>query len=338
MHLLTNFERFPETWCGSSGLQGTARILGSFGDFVREAPGCDLIIVNCDVQLTLKLCAWFTLFPWRRKPLVAVDLVLGRPAGFRGRAATLLKKGLLRQVGHFVNYFKQSEGYERFYGITPERSSFVHFKPNLRYRYEAQPSPDGEYVLCFGRSRRDYDAFFAAVERLPYPAAIPRPDFAALRRHGSRFTRPLENLPPNVKLLDDDGSEQAMTRIIEGARLVALPMLASNLLAGVGVYLNAMYLGKCVIITEGAGASDVLSDEALFVPPEDPEALAETIRRAWEDDGLRRTTAEKGWKHAIGLGGEPELRQRVLENALCWCGATAPWKVAAKTDPGRPLR
>jgi glycosyltransferase involved in cell wall biosynthesis len=95
-------------------------------------------------------------------------------------------------------------------------------------------------------------------------------------------------------------------------------MVAANLLAGVGVYLNAMYLGKCVIITSGAGASDVLTDEAVFVPPEDPRALAEAIRRVWEDEAFRRSTAEKGYRHAISLGGEPELRQRVLEAALNW--------------------
>ncbi len=324
MRIITNFERFPERWSVSTGESGTARTLKGFGAFLREAPGCDLILVNCDVRLTLGLCAWFTAFPWKRRPLVAVDLVLGRPGTRFARVLTWGKRLLLRRVGHFVNYFRQSEGYARWYGITPERSSFIHFKPNLRYRHESQPEPGGEYVLCFGRSRRDYDTFLRAVSTLPYPAAIPRPDFEALARHGSRLTFPLDALPANVKVLDDDGSEESMIHILQGARIVALPMVASNLLAGVGVYLNAMYLGKCVIITEGAGASDVLRDEALFVPAESPDALAAAIRRVWEDDALRGETAEKGYRHAVSIGGEPELRQRVLEKGVEWRRAQNP--------------
>ena len=54
---------------------------------------------------------------------------------------------------------------------------------------------DGQYVLCFGQSMRDFDTFFDAVERLPYAAAITRPDLARLRLHGSRFSRSLDQLP-----------------------------------------------------------------------------------------------------------------------------------------------
>ncbi len=249
---------------------------------------------------------------------MAVDLVLSKPEGIWRRALTVGKKALLARVDHFVNYFRSSEGYAKYYGITPERSSFVHFKPNIRYRHQAEPKPGGEYVLSFGRSRRDYDTFFRAVAQLPYPAAIPSPNLKSLRGHGSRFTYDLDRLPPQVRILEDDGSEESMIRIIQGAKIVALPMLASNLLAGVGVYLNAMLLGKCVVITAGAGVTDVLSDEALFVPPEDPDRLAAAIRAAWEDDALRHRTAQKGYRHALSLGGEPELRQRVLENVFKW--------------------
>jgi glycosyltransferase involved in cell wall biosynthesis len=329
MRVLTNLERCSEHWSVSTSQSGTACILRTFGEFRREASRCDLILIDGDLALILRLGAYFLLFPWRRKPLVAVDLVLGKPITPLSRAGALIKRLLLSQVGHFVNYFRVSEGYAKYYGISPARSSFVHFKPNLRFRHESQPNPDGEYVLCFGRSRRDYDTFFKAVEMLPYPAAIPKPDFAVLALHGSRFTRRLEELPTQVQVLDDDGSQESMVRVIKGAKIVALPMVASNLLAGVGVYLNAMYLGKCVVITAGAGASDVLTDEAVFVPPEDPHALAQAIRRVWEDNDLRRRIAGRSYQHAMSLGGEPELRQRIFEAALKWynsrraCSSTA---------------
>jgi glycosyltransferase involved in cell wall biosynthesis len=320
LRILTNFERFPLRWTVSTGASGTARMVHQYGEFLQLLPESDLVLVNCDVPLALKLCARGAMFPWKHKPLVAVDLVLSRPETAAAHAACVFKKALLRRVDHFINYFKTSEGYAQFYGITPARSSFIPFKPNLRHRYDTQADPDGEYVLCFGRSRRDYDTFFRAIARLPYPAAIPRPNLNDLRAHGSHFTFSLDRLPAQLKLLDDDGSAEAMIRIIRGARIVALPIVPNNLLAGVGVYLNAMLLGKCVIITEGAGANDVLTEEALFVPAGDPEKLAHMIERAWNDTDLRLRTAQNGYRHALSLGGEPELFQRVLEAVMAWMG------------------
>ena len=88
-------------------------------------------------------------------------------------------------------------------------------------------------------------------------------------------------------------SEASQVRLLRGARLVVLPMLRDRIrAAGISTYLNAMLLGKCVIISEGPGVSDVLSPEqAIFVPPEDPAALAGAIARAWEDRELRERTA-----------------------------------------------
>jgi glycosyltransferase involved in cell wall biosynthesis len=312
--ILTNFERFPESWTVASGESGRAEMLTSFRQFAARAKDCDAVVINCDVGLTLKLCALFTVCPWRRKPIVAVDLVLRRPETVWTRVFTPLKRLLFARVWLFIHYFKDLGSYQKFFGIGPDRSLFTPFKPNIRYHYDVPPSPDGEYVLCFGRSLRDYDTFFDAVERLPYPAAVPQPNFAQLRGNQSRFTRPLSKLPKNVRLLDDDGTPDSLVRVLVGARLVVLPILKSSLLAGIGTYLNAMLMRKCVIISAGPGASDVLTEgQALFVPPEDAAALAAAIRNAWEDDAVREKTAEAGYRYALGLGGEPELRQRILE-------------------------
>ena len=73
--------------------------------------------------------------------------------------------------------------------------------------------PDGEYVLCFGRSLRNYDSFIDAVEALPYPAAIPAPNFELLRAHGSRFSRKLTDLPARLKLLEDNGTPSSLIEL-----------------------------------------------------------------------------------------------------------------------------
>jgi len=314
MRILTNFERFPEAWSTAAGRSGSARFAARFRDFVHGLDGCDLVLINCDVRLTLQLQALFLFAPWKRKPVVAADLVLRKPCGLADRLSALLKRLLFTRVDFFIHYFKDLRGYCRYYGIGEDRSCYVAFKPNIRFRHQVEPNPDGEYVLCMGRSMRDYDTFLDAAAVLPYPAVIPRPDFDQLRTHQSRFSRPVDQLPSQVRVADDDGSVESMISLLTGARLVVLPVLSGSICAsGLGTYLNAMLMSKCVIVSEGPGASDILEQQVLLVPPEDPSALAAVIRRAWEDDALRRATAERGYRYALALGGEQELYQRILE-------------------------
>ena len=321
MFLVTNMLRFPEKWQTCNGVHGEARTLRTLRQFVCFGPKADAFIIDCDPSLTLKLAAVFLVLPFLRRPLIAVDLVLRRPeTSVWDRLRNAVKRFLLSRVDHFVHYFKDLRGYEHYFGIGPNRSSYVPFKPNIRYNHTLAPDADGAYVLCFGRSLRDYDTFLEAMTRIPYPGAISRPNFLSLKLHGSRFTCPLERLPKNVEMLEDNGSTKALIQIIGNARVVVLPILAKSLVAsGVGTYLDSMYMGKCVILTDGPGCSDVLTDnQCLFVPPEDSDALARMIRRVWEDDGLRKETAKRGYEYASALGGEPELRQRILEKTVAY--------------------
>jgi glycosyltransferase involved in cell wall biosynthesis len=317
MRLLTNFERFPENWRSTSGVTGTAVKVKTLGDILRNSRDADFVIINCDAALTLKLAAAYLLLPWLRRPVLSHDPVLRRPVTLHSRLVAPIKRFLFRRIDHFTLHFLILDGYQKYFGIGPERSSYQPSKPNIRYRQQYEVGPDGDYILCFGRSERDYDSFFAAMATLPYPAAIPQPNLAAMRTHGSRFTWSLDALPPNVQVLPDAGTDASLLRIIEKARLVVLPILGSRIApSGISTYLNAMLMGKCVILTEGPAASDVLTNEVILVPAEDPVALAAAIRRAWEDDGLRLRTAEAGRLYSESCGGEPELRQRVLDRAL----------------------
>jgi len=83
--------------------------------------------------------------------------------------------------------------------------------------------------------------------------------------------------------------------------------------AGIGVYLQAMALGKCVIVSTSLGVSDVLTaSQAIIVPAGDVEALRAAIERAWTDAPWREGIALAGQRYALPLGGEDELRRSVL--------------------------
>lgn len=318
MVILTNIDRFPENWTSCTGERGRSILARSLGGMLRRVGQADVVLINSDPRLLLALSAAFVALPWLRRPLVASDAVFRKPERWPQRLMLRPKRFLLGRVDHFLHLFKDLSGYEKYFGIGAERSSFLAFKPNLRYHCAVEPNPEGEYVLCFGRSMRDFDTFFDAVERLPYPAAIARPDFRELRRHGSRFTRPLERLPKQVRLLEHDADDYgSQVAVLMGARLVVVPMLKSCLVMA-GTPYNAMLLGKCVILTEGPATQGLFSEEVLAVPPEDAGALAEMIERAWTDRQLREKTAAAGYRLAMTLGGEPELAQRLIDQTVAW--------------------
>ena len=90
---------------------------------------------------------------------------------------------------------------------------------------------------------------------------------------GRRSTN--DSLPPNVEVVRHDGSDSFLDHIA-ASRLVALPIKRENISAsGIGVYLAAMALGKCVVISEGPAVNGVVPPgAALIVPPEMPRLCA----------------------------------------------------------------
>jgi glycosyltransferase involved in cell wall biosynthesis len=317
LRVLTNFMNSPESVELPSGNPAMVLRFETWPEIRRSLGSVDLIIIDCRDTLIYKLAAHLMLRPWRKTPLIAVDLVLRRPFNLRHKLSAAMKRLLFTRVNHFIHYFKDISGYTRHFGIPEARSSYVPFKVNI---YGVQLPPEEireEYVFTMGVSMRDYDTFIRAISELPYPAAIPEFSFENFegRDRLSGWTK--DNIPRNLTILSDSGMRPDLIRNLARARLVVIPTQASSLCAsGISSYLAAMYLGKCVISTAGPGASDVLTDQALLVEPHDVTALKNAIARVWEDETLRRETAETGRRYAASLGGEPELLQRIYQRTL----------------------
>jgi glycosyltransferase involved in cell wall biosynthesis len=77
-----------------------------------------------------------------------------------------------------------------------------------------------------------------------------------------------------------------------------------------------MALGKPVIISRGPGVDDVLHDEAVFVEPENVDALAAAVSRIWHDDAERERLAAKGRRYAEALGGTARLNADIVRESL----------------------
>jgi glycosyltransferase involved in cell wall biosynthesis len=290
---------------------------GAWG-FVRQCARADVVVLNIDQQKLMLACLLRWVCPWLRFKLVSVDLIMRSPKTAAGHLKALLKRVLFSRVNRFILYFKNLDGYERFYGIGPDRAVYVPFKVNGWERLAAREGdlPDGDYVLCSGRTLRDIETFVEAMRRVDCPGVLLQQRRELLDAHGTAAWS--GDLPPNVRLvIDDSDSLEKYIDFISRARLMVIPRYRGDIApTGISTYLVAMALRKCVIISEGPGAGDVLSDQAVIVPPEDPARLAESIELMWGDDRLRSEMAARGSRYAQSLEGEDRLFADILRLSL----------------------
>ncbi len=322
--ILTNFMGAPSTVELEGGVAADVVVAETWAAVRAKLREVDAVVVDCRDTLIYRIAIASLLRPWRqRTPIVAVDLVLRRPATLRARVLARIKRLLFSQVHLFINYFRDVSGYTRYFGIAEARTAFVPFKPN-NPGIEASEG-EGEYVFTMGRSLRDYDTFIRAIQGLPVPAAISQYSFESFEGRDARFRWTLENIPTNLKVLRDGGQRADLLQNLRAAKIVVIPIQGDSLCAsGLSTYLDAMNLGKCVVLTEGPGASDVLTEhQALFVPPHDVEALRRAIMLAWNDGELRAEVASAGMRYARSLGGERDLIERVLAKTCESLGSRA---------------
>jgi glycosyltransferase involved in cell wall biosynthesis len=123
-----------------------------------------------------------------------------------------------------------------------------------------------------GRKRdplRDYRSLIEAAPRVGAPITIASNELDSVA------------MPPNVRA--GLVSRERFAELLRQASVVVVPIRAGvDRSAGQQTYLNAMALGKPVIVTDTPGVRDYIEDRetGLIVPPGNTEALAETIRWA----------------------------------------------------------
>lgn len=271
----------------------------------------DHLVIHFRLPEVIFFTVFLFIIPFHHCRLTTLDFFIGQPKPW----LLPILRWSLRRVARFLVYFQDSSIFEQHLGLPRSKFHYVPFKINALELILATPTRDEGYIFCGGRSRRDFATFFAAVRELGYPVKLVTSDEADLNPEGSSL-RGL-SIPNNVKIFRQDASTEFFVNCMAGARLVVIPIVKdSTTQAGIGVYLQAMALGKCLIISSGLGIRDVLTDgQAIIVPPGDTAALREAIQQVWQDAALRERYAEAGYRYAIQLGGEDELRRSVW-NAL----------------------
>jgi glycosyltransferase involved in cell wall biosynthesis len=322
IRILTNMRRLNQSHALGTPL--SFHYVGSLGkpagaiEFVKQCLRADLVVLDAEIKNLMLASTLKFLLPFLPLRIVSLDLILRTPKSSFGRFQAFLKRLLLKNVDRFLLYFKNLDGCERYYGIGRDRAVYVPFKVNGWEQINARPrgTADGDYVLCAGRTLRDIQTFVEAMQSAECPGVLLQQKRELLTAHGTAAWS--GELPPNVQVVTDESDRiEDYLDFISQARLVVIPRFKNDIApSGISTYLVAMALNKCVIISEGPGAEDVLTDQAVIVPPEDVHSLAEQIKQLWHDDNLRSEIAVRGYDYAVSLGGYDRLLADVLRASL----------------------
>lgn len=327
--ILSNFQNFSsvlQQFSDQNGIRISYEAIPSSGQRFRafrtflKTFKKDILILNVEERLLYKLCFLKLLVPWGQCIFISVDLIMRAPEAFRKRLICRIKAVLFKKVNYFILYHKNVFGYNKYFNIDRQKCIYVPFKVNQlvkirNHLFKGASSKDpsnGDYVIAAGRSLRDLNTFIKAMSNLNLPGMILRQDKSILAHHGTFLG--YKSLPINIKEIVDYGSYTSFIHYIANAKVVVIPRFSRDINAtGIGVYLMAMALKKCVIISHGPGTTELLRhDEAILVPPEDVNALSKAILRAWNQDEYRKRIAENGQKYAFSLKDEKRLHWDIV--------------------------
>lgn len=235
----------------------------------------------------------------RDTPIVAWCFNIGRfPTGWKRRLTTVF----LRSIDMFVVHSRGELALLRDrLMIEEDRICFVPLQraaiPDM-----AEEDEDAPFALAMGSANRDYATLFEACRRTGLPLTLV----------AARHAQPAEPPPPNVTLrgtLDP----AACLRLAQQARMSIVPLADVAAASGQITLVEAMRMGRPLIVTDGIGSRDYVADGStgLLVPPRDPAALATAMRRLWDDGALRTRLASGARRFA-----EESLSDEAAADAL----------------------
>lgn len=276
---------------------------------------CDYLLFNGSGRDLFIMGLFKHMFPRERIKIISLDLLLPQPQTVADNIKCMIRRMLLKKVHMFILYYKNTKGIEKYYKIPSYKFRYIPFKINQYTKVLNAEINDGGYVFCGGKTRRDFNTLIEAVRGLNIPVRIVTMENADIAEHGSHLDD--SNLPHNVQVIRLDGSFDPFLKQMAESRLVVVPLKPHICGTGIGVYIMAMALKKCVVISADVSVDGVLNNElAIIVTPCDPIALKSAIEKAYQDDFYRKEYEKRGYDYAISLGGEEKLYESIMKTII----------------------
>jgi hypothetical protein len=240
------------------------------GRLVTESRYYETMVLNGDGAPITQLAAAAVIARRRNPPrVIFADCAWGSSAA---RIDRIVDRAAIRLIdGPGVHYCVHSREQQRCFpevwGVAEER---VHVNPyyyTLTEEELAMPTQRDGSVFSGGRSRRDFTTLIEAAAGIEAPVTIGGQISAADRKR----------LLPNVRaeLLP----HEEFISLLRRSSVVVVSLEQTNRSAGEQTYLNAMAMGKPVIVTDTMGAREYVEhgDTGLIVPPAEARALTAAL-------------------------------------------------------------
>jgi glycosyltransferase involved in cell wall biosynthesis len=293
----------PPLWARALGAVAnrTLRLLGGYGGDFASALGSLRIANRADVVFATADTVGIPLILLRRLGLLRTPVVytsVGLPerlVQLRNGPMRRLYAGALRRAAAFVVYaLSEAQWLRTWLGAGAPPVVFVPFGVDVEaFAPHVNGSPDADVVSVGADPRRDFALLATIAER--------HPDLRFGIVAGPEHARALDLAPANVAVETDVPLERVRERLA-GARVVALPVRRNSYSGATTVLLQAMALGKPVVVSrtdaiaEGYRLEDGVNcrlvepgDEAAFERAlletlADPQALGTRARETVERD------------------------------------------------------
>jgi glycosyltransferase involved in cell wall biosynthesis len=235
--------------------------------------------------------------PSRRAPrLVAITHMLTTPAK---RAVFRWLRPQRQLTAITVHSSRQAHLACRSLGFSPDQVTTIPWLADTSFWRPSATATDEAMICTAGLEYRDYQTFLRAVADLPLRVVV------AAGSRWSRHRNNAEQPPPNVEVTSLN--YPALRDLYARARFVVVPLREVDNQAGITVILEAMAMGKAVIVSATRGQRDVvrgrlctragvggeplggpaafgitgeiaMDETGLYVPPGDPLALRRAIQ------------------------------------------------------------
>jgi glycosyltransferase involved in cell wall biosynthesis len=249
----------------------------------RPAP--DTVVLGSDVEVLVFALARRLFGRPRLRIVLASFIYTSRASPLANTLRRALFRFVLRRTALVIVHSRlEAERYGRIFAATGTRFAFVPYGGTVAHRHcligdaRAVPGEPG-IVVAPGRSGRDYATLFAAMAGAGAEVRVICNSAAALPA-----TPPGEG----ITILDTCHDLDFFHEMVRAA-VVAIPLAVDDISAGQMVLVQAMALGKAIVVTGTPTIRDYATDghDALLVPRGDAPALRAAILRLLGDAALR---------------------------------------------------
>ena len=258
----------------------------------------NVVVLGGGAQMDMFYLVLQRLWPFNIKPVIKIDCLWYTSHPLRH----FLKKRLFKWVDKAVSRYivwasREISAYSDAFNLP--RHKFVFIPYHTTVNLEEIEIKEGSYIFSGGNFARDYQTLARAVDGLDIEVIIACTNSAAM--NGIRF-------PENVQVVGVSHQKFMQLMAQSGINVVGLEegLLHSG---GQQTFLNAMAMGKPVIVTDPEGAKDYICNgvDGLLVPPGDPKKLRSAILKLQENPDLATALGERAKKKAMKCDTENHL-------------------------------